>query len=146
MPSAGCESPCRDLGGLTRVMAGAQSSQHALHNPSVNRPGRCDQRPGVWAGRENRSRRRPHNPSAFRRGGYEWAERVFFTGADETFQSGDKLVHGQLGEVVGPCTVKGEEQRRVSVRFPGNKSNIDCFLYQLRRETPAEKAAAERTG
>ena len=43
-----------------------------------------------------------------------------------------------------PCTVKGEEQRRVSVRFPGNKSNIDCFLYQLRRETPAEKAAAER--
>ena len=28
MPSAGCESPCRDLGGLTRVMAGAQSSQH----------------------------------------------------------------------------------------------------------------------
>ena len=52
MPSAGCESPCRDLGGLTRTMAGAQSSQHALHNPSVNRPGRCDQRPGLWAGRK----------------------------------------------------------------------------------------------
>ena len=28
MPSAGCESPCRDLGGLTRLMAGARSSQH----------------------------------------------------------------------------------------------------------------------
>ena len=28
MPSAGYESPCRDLGGLTRAMAGAQSSQH----------------------------------------------------------------------------------------------------------------------
>ena len=28
MPSAGYESPCRDLGGLTRSMAGARSSQH----------------------------------------------------------------------------------------------------------------------
>ena len=30
MPSAGCESPCRDLGGLTRTIGGARNrSQHS---------------------------------------------------------------------------------------------------------------------
>ena len=66
-------------------------------------------------------------------GGYKVGEKVFYTGASETFPSGNKLVHGQQGEVVGPGTgSKRTEGKGVSVLFPGNKRGIGCFLTEVR--------------
>ena len=65
-------------------------------------------------------------------GGYKLGEKVFFTGASKTWDDGDKLVHGQQGEVVGPGT--GDEAlTHVGVRFPVNKGNIECALTNVRR-------------
>ena len=39
-------------------------------------------------------------------GGYTAGEQVYLTGPSQTFESGDRLVHGQQGEVVGPATAE----------------------------------------
>ena len=66
-------------------------------------------------------------------GGYTLGEKVFYTGANETFPSGNKLVHGQQGEVTGPATSEQVKGKGVSVLFPGNKGNISCYLTSVRR-------------
>ena len=37
-------------------------------------------------------------------GGYTVGEQVYFTGTSQTFENGDRLVHGKQGEVAGPTT------------------------------------------
>ena len=37
-------------------------------------------------------------------GGHELGDQLYYAGSNQTFESGDKLVHGQQGEVVGPAT------------------------------------------
>ena len=65
-------------------------------------------------------------------GGYKVGEKVFYTGPNVTTSNGNKGVHGQQGEVVGPAN--GEEcNPRVSMRFPGNKGNVGCLLTEVRR-------------
>ena len=66
-------------------------------------------------------------------GGYAVGETIYCTGASKTFSDGDKLVHGQQGEVVGPATVEGYVGKCVAVQFPGNKGRVDCLLTQARR-------------
>ena len=51
-------------------------------------------------------------------------EKVFFTGTSQTFPSGNKVVHGQQGEVGGPSTLENTKGKGVRVRFPGNKQSI----------------------
>ena len=80
-------------------------------------------------------------PPAFRwpmPGGYKVDEKVIFTGTNQTFADGDKLVHGQQGEVVGPGTgSKRTEGKGVSMRFPGNKVDIGCLLTEVRAVSAA---------
>ena len=65
-------------------------------------------------------------------GGYKVGEKVFYTGASYTFADGDKLVHGQQGEVTGAAT--GEDSGKlVIVQFPGNPSANPCWLTTVRR-------------
>ena len=71
-------------------------------------------------------------------GGYKVGEKVFFTEANHIFLSGDKIVHGQQGEVTGPVTLEGYEG--VNVRFPGNKGLVACLLTQVRRLRAAPAA------
>ena len=72
-------------------------------------------------------------------GGYKVGEKVFYTWASETVPSGDKVVHGQQGEVVGPGS--GEDgDKRVHVRFPGNKGIINLLLTDVRRLRAASAA------
>ena len=66
-------------------------------------------------------------------GGYKLGEKVFYTGASQTWDDGDKLVHGQQGEVMGPATAESVKGKGVDVRFPGNKANISLVLAQVRR-------------
>ena len=65
-------------------------------------------------------------------GGYPVGERLFFTGASQTFPSGEKVVHGQQGEVTGPAT-GSHKGKGVCVLFPGNKDNVECPLTKVRR-------------
>ena len=66
-------------------------------------------------------------------GGYKVGEKVFYTGRSETLPSGDKVVHGQQGEVMGPATSVALKGKGVCVLFPGNMGNVDCYLTQVRR-------------
>ena len=66
-------------------------------------------------------------------GGYKLGEKVFFTGASHTFPSGNKLVHGQQGEVVGPHTGENIMGEGVTVLFPGNKGIVGCYLVSVSR-------------
>ena len=69
-------------------------------------------------------------------GGYTVGEKVFYTGMNHAFPNGDKLVHGQQGEVTGPITNETHKGKGVAVVFPGNKGNVQCYLYQLSRTAP----------
>ena len=56
-------------------------------------------------------------------GGYVMSDKVYFTGASETFENGDRLEHGTQGEVVGPaipasCTPSAFSSARCCERAP----------------------------
>ena len=62
-------------------------------------------------------------------GGYEVGEKVFFTGASQTLSNGDKVMHGQQGKATGPAIFRAHPSTQgCTVRFPGNKGNINCDL------------------
>ena len=70
-------------------------------------------------------------------------EKVFNTGESHTYSSGNKLVHGQQGEVTGPGT--GDDvETHVCVRFPGNKGSVECYLTTVRRLRAASAADPPR--
>ena len=74
-------------------------------------------------------------------GGYKVGEKVVFTGASKTWDDGDKLVHGQQGEVKGSATNESVEGKGVDVLFPGNKGNTNCLLTEVRRLRAASAAS-----
>ena len=80
-------------------------------------------------------------------GGYKLGEKVFFTGTSQTFPSGNKLVHGQQGEVTGPITNETHKGKGVAVLFPGNKQSIGCLLTHVCRfrAAPAAPSPAPHT-
>ena len=65
---------------------------------------------------------------------------MFFTGASETFDNGDQVVHGQQGEVTAPATLEGYKGKGVAVLFPGNKDHVDCYLSEVRHLRAASAA------
>ena len=72
-------------------------------------------------------------------GGYKVGDQVFYTGASETLSNGDKVVHGQQGEVTGPITNETHKGKGVAVLFPGNKGNVSCYLDTVRRLRAARR-------
>ena len=58
-------------------------------------------------------------------GGFTLGEQIYYTGPSETFESGDRIEHGQRGKVVGPGSL-AHEGKGVKVLFPGNKDPISC--------------------
>ena len=92
--------------------------------------------PQLWWLREQVSRDAPPPLP----GGYPVGERLFFTGASQTFPSGEKVVHGQQGEVTGPATLETHKGKGVCVLFPGNKGNVECGLPTVRRLRAASAA------
>ena len=68
-------------------------------------------------------------------GGYAVGEQVYYTWAGETLESGDRVVHGEQGEVVGPATFESLRGKGVAVLFPGNKRAVECYLSQVRRKS-----------
>jgi len=69
-------------------------------------------------------------------GGYKVGEKVFYTETSQTLSNGDKVVHGQQGEVVGPATAETHKGKGVDVRFPRNKGGVGCYLTTVRPPPP----------
>ena len=72
-------------------------------------------------------------------GGFTLGEQIYYTGPSETFESGDRIEHGQRGKVVGPGSL-AHKGKGVKVLFPGNKGRVDCYLTQVRRLRAASAA------
>ena len=66
-------------------------------------------------------------------GGYKLGEKLYFIGGSETFHDGDRLVHGEQGEVMGPST---KTKGNLLIKFPNNTGNIGCMLENLSRSPP----------
>ena len=73
-------------------------------------------------------------------GGYKRGEKVLFMGSNRTTSCGDKLVHGQQGEVMRAATSEQAKGKGLAVRFPGNKGWFECYLSQVRRRRAASFA------
>ena len=61
-------------------------------------------------------------------------------------RSGDRVVYGDKGEVVGPATLEPHKGKGLAVQFPGNKDAICCLFTQLTQLMAAKllaDAAAE---
>ena len=65
-------------------------------------------------------------------GGYKAGEKVLYTGDSETASNGEKWVHGQQGEVMGPCDGEDGEEGLLML-FPGNTGSVECPLTEVRR-------------
>ena len=68
-------------------------------------------------------------------GGYKVGEKLYYTGASLTFESGDRLVHGEQGEVMGPYLVNTGQ---LEIKFPGIKTNCPVRLQDLSRSPPSD--------
>ena len=79
------------------------------------------------------------NPPPPLPGGYTVGEKVFCTVASQTFPSGDKVVHGQQGVVMGPATGERCKGTCVAVRFPGNKTSFDGYVTSVRCPRPPKR-------
>lgn len=69
-------------------------------------------------------------------GGFSLGQMLWYTGAIETFESGDKLVYGSRGEVIGPATLESHVERGVKMRFSGTATMIDCYFHMLSSTEP----------
>ena len=68
-------------------------------------------------------------------GGFTVGEKIYFSGKPWKAPNGDKLEYGAKGEVVGPATKAELAGKGVSVKFPGNRTGINCFAHQLSRRS-----------
>ena len=60
-------------------------------------------------------------------------EQVYYTVKSKTLVSGDRVVHGKQGEVLGPAISESFRGKGVAVLFPGNKRTVQCVLNRVRR-------------
>ena len=67
-------------------------------------------------------------------GGFAPGDIVYYTSTYyQAFSNGDRLMFGERGTVVGPATAASHAEG-LTVRFDGNRGNVDVFLIQLSRE------------
>ena len=67
-------------------------------------------------------------------GGYVLGEQVYYTGTSATFEDGNRVEHGEQGEVVGPAIWESHGGKGLGVRFPGSERPVTCYLnHHVRR-------------
>ena len=64
-------------------------------------------------------------------------EKLYYTGANQSFDNGDRVVHGEQGEVMGPGNAV-----RLRIQFPNNKGNVGCLLASVSRSPPTTRRLA----
>ena len=67
-------------------------------------------------------------------GDYEVADTVYYTGC-QTVEDGDRLVHGQQGEVTKETYIDEDGDRVVAALFPESKCSVECNLATVRQHT-----------
>jgi hypothetical protein len=74
--------------------------------------------------------------------GYKVGDLTFYKGQSQTFADGDKVVHGQQGEVIGvlPTQLISSLPTHVAVRFSGNKGYVGLRFTEVRRLRAASAA------
>ena len=77
-------------------------------------------------------------------GNHSLREMLYFTAASEDCPNGDRVEHGQRGEVMGPATHEPHRGKGLAIKFEGNKGAVDCYLDMLSREPPPS-LTADRT-
>jgi len=65
-------------------------------------------------------------------GGFHLGESVYYTGAGEMWDDGDRLEYGARGQIAGVS----DDDHSVEVSFPGNMDIVDCLLTDLSRTWP----------
>eukprot|EP00964_Phaeocystis_antarctica_P075579 scaffold46653_cov64-Phaeocystis_antarctica.AAC.6 len=130
-------SPRMDAGGVVAegvwcgLVASVAAPERAAAEPYLLTPN------GWWLRAQVSRDAPPQKP-----GGYKLGEKVFYTGESKTSRSGDRLVHGMQGEVVGPADGLATKGKGLCVRFPGN-TTTSCFLItSVRRLRAAYSSAA----
>ena len=68
-------------------------------------------------------------------GDHEVADTVYYTGNCQTVQDGDRLVHGQQGEVTKETYIDEDGDRVVAALFPESKCSVECNLATVRQHT-----------
>eukprot|EP00929_Paragymnodinium_shiwhaense_P114653 TRINITY_DN83114_c0_g1_i1.p1 TRINITY_DN83114_c0_g1~~TRINITY_DN83114_c0_g1_i1.p1 ORF type:complete len:643 (+),score=211.59 TRINITY_DN83114_c0_g1_i1:135-2063(+) len=74
-------------------------------------------------------------------GGLQIDQFVYYCGKkNQQFNNGDKLIYGTQGRVTGRSTMGDEtDDRRVKVRFEGNKGPVNVFLAEVSVTPPADQ-------
>lgn len=67
-------------------------------------------------------------------------EKLYFQGRTQFFEDGDRVVYGEMGEVMGPVVSGPVESKGLAMHFPGNKGNANCHLSVLSRDPPVRGA------
>ena len=67
--------------------------------------------------------------------GYKVGDLVFYMGQSQTFADGDKVAHGQQGNVIGvlPTQLTSSVPTHLAVRFSGNKGYVGLRFTEVRR-------------
>ena len=79
-------------------------------------------------------------------GGHTVGALLFFSGSSVLYDDGDRLTHGQQGEVVGPATVEAHKGKGLAMQFPGNEAIIDCPLTRLSATAPPSLPGGHTVG
>jgi hypothetical protein len=76
-------------------------------------------------------------------GGFEPGDRVIYTKPKkETFKNGDQLKEGLVGTVAGRSNMgDGTDDRRLKIRFDGNKGPINIFITEIIKEKQDDEPA-----
>ena len=74
--------------------------------------------------------------------GYKVGDLVFYMGQSQTFADGDKVAHGQQGNVIGvlPTQLTSSVPTHLAVRFSGNKGYVGLRFTEVRRLRAASTA------
>lgn len=79
-------------------------------------------------------------------GGHKAGDKVYYTGRSHVFPSGNKVVYGGQGEVVGAATLETHRDCGLQVQFPGNDSATHCLLIQLSDDEPDPLPGGHKIG
>lgn len=77
-----------------------------------------------------------HEPPGPLPGGYAVGEPLYYLGACKVLGSGDRLLPGLRGEVMGPAMGARYKGLALSILFPENKGNVACLPQDVTREPP----------
>jgi hypothetical protein len=69
-------------------------------------------------------------------GGYGKGDSLFYYGPTEVLLNGDKVVHGEIAEVMGPVTGEKMAGKGLAMKFEGNSRAVGCLISNLGRVRP----------